>query len=424
MTAPRPLYLANATHIDARTHAIASGHLRVDPGPDGTTTVVGDIPPSADVIDVSGRIVTRAFAVGHHHVYSALARGMPAPPRSPTNFVEILELVWWRLDRRLDRDMIAASALVTAIDAARSGSTFVIDHHSSPRAIPGCLEIIADAFDQVGVGHLLCLELSDRDGPEAAASGLAETDRYLARRPGLVGLHASFTVGDKLLAEAVALANRHNTGLHVHVAEATSDEADCVAQHGQRVIHRFAAAGVLASPRTLLAHCLHLDAEERAIVAASPAWVVQNAESNANNAVGQFDPRGLGERILLGTDGMHSDMLASLRAAFLSGQSTGGVSPAAGLARLRRVHDYLAENRFSTGDNDLVVLDYDPPTPITADNWAAHVAYGLSRADVETVIAAGRPIVRDRAVTTVNESDVLAEARVQAARLWSALMEA
>ena len=100
------------------------------------------------------------------------------------------------------------------------------------------------------------------------------------------------------------------------------------------------------------------------------------------------------------------------------------MSPAAGLARLRRVHDYLAENRFSTGDNDLVVLDYDPPTPITADNWAAHVAYGLSRADVETVIAAGRPIVRDRAVTTVNESDVLAEARVQAARLWSALMEA
>lgn len=418
-----PLYLANATHIDARTHAIVRGHLRVDAGPGGTVSFVDVVPPGANVIDVSGRIVTRAFAVGHHHVYSALARGMPAPPRSPRSFVEVLELIWWRLDRCLDHDMIVASALVTAIDAARCGSTFVIDHHSSPHAIPGSLEAIAAAFDQVGVGHLLCIELSDRDGPAAAEAGLAETDAYLARRPGLVGLHASFTVGDELLAKAVALAQRHDTGLHVHVAEATSDEDHAVATYGRRVIRRFADAGVLASPRTLLAHCLHLDATERALVVESPAWVVQNTESNTNNAVGQFDPRGLGSRVLLGTDGMHSDMLGSLRAAFLAGQTTGGLSPAAAVSRLYRVRDYLAESGVVTGDNDLVVLDYDPPTPVTSENWAGHVAYGLSRAHVQTVIAAGRPIVRDRAITTVNESEILAEARVQAARLWSALGE-
>lgn len=418
-----PLYLANATHIDARTHAIVRGHLRVDAGPGGRVSFVDAVPAGAEVIDVRGDLVTRAFAVGHHHVYSALARGMPAPPRSPRDFVEVLELIWWRLDRCLDHDMIAASALVTALDAARSGSTFVIDHHSSPRAIPGSLEVIAAAFEQVGVGHLLCIELSDRDGPAAAEAGLAETDAYLARRPGLVGLHASFTVGDDLLARSVALAARHRTGLHVHVAEATSDEEHSVATYGRRVIQRFADAGALTSPRTLLAHCLHLDGAERALVAASPVWVVQNTESNTNNAVGQFDPRGLGSRVLLGTDGMHSDMLASLRAAFLAGQSTGGCSPAAAVGRLRRVHDYLADSGVVTGDNDLVVLDYDPPTPITADNWAGHVAYGLSRAHVKTVIAGGRAIVRDRVVTTVDEAAILAEARVQAARLWAALGE-
>ena len=415
------LYLANARHVDATSHAIRAGHLAVAPGPGGPVAFVDAIPPGAQVFDCGGRLVTRAFANAHHHVYSALARGMPAPPRTPTSFVEILQLVWWRLDKALDDEMIRASARAIAVDALRCGCTFVVDHHASPNAAAGSLHLLAEAFDEVGVGHLLCYELSDRDGPERLAAGLDETDAYLRTHRGLVGLHASFTVSDALLDRAVDLARQHDTGLHVHVAEAASDEQSCRAEHGTSIIERFARAGALESSRTLLVHALHLDDEERERVAASPTWVVQNPESNRHNAVGTFDPRGLGDRILLGTDGMHSDMLASARAAYLDGQTTGGVSPDAIVRRLRRVHDYLVEGGFADDGNDLVVLDDPSPTPITSENWSAHVLYGLGARHVHAVLRQGRPVVERGEVLDVDVERITAHAREQATRLWERL---
>lgn len=435
------LWLRDARWIDPATHAIRAGHLAVDAGeavepgarsggtpagvrarPPGSVRFVDTIPSGAETYDCAGRLVTRAFANAHHHVYSALARGMPAPPRTPTSFVEILQLVWWRLDKALDEPMIRASARAVAVDALRCGCTFVIDHHASPNAASGSLHALAEEFDALGVGHLLCYELSDRDGPERLTAALDETDAFLRTHPGLVGLHASFTVSDALLERAAELAVRHATGVHVHVAEAASDEEHCRRVHDTTVVERFARAGLLDSPRTLLVHGLHLDDDERARIAASPAWVVQNPESNRHNAVGLFDPRGLGERILLGTDGMHSDMLASARAAYLDGQQTGGCPPDAIVRRLRRVHEYLAQGGFAgDGADDLVVLDDPSPTPITQANWSAHVLYGLAARHVHAVIRGGRLVVERGEVLGVDTERILAQAREQAARLWRRL---
>lgn len=411
------LALTGARLVSASS--IESGVIVVEEGPDGGAEVASAVPPGARVLDCSGCLVTRSFAIAHHHIYSALARGMPPPSTAPTTFVEILERVWWNLDRQLDADMIRASALLSAIEAAKSGATFVIDHHSSPNATNESLHLIAEQLDRVGLGHLLCYELSDRDGPERLEAGLAESDRYLGSHQGLVGLHASFTVSAELLQRAVDLAQQHDTGLHVHVAEAPSDQEHCQQTFGCRVVERFADVGALASPRTLLAHCLHLDERERELVADSQAWVVQNTESNQNNKVGVFDPRGLGDRILIGTDGMHGDALGSARAAYLAAEA---MSPLDAYRRLRRVHDYLAANRF-TGDgaNNLVVLRYEEPTPTTTDNWPAHVFYGLHRGHVEHVISSGRLIVESRRMTTVDEDEVRAFSASQAKRLWERL---
>jgi len=414
------LYLRDATMVDWRDGRFSTGHWAVEAGATGTLHPVDNIPTGAESLDCSGKWVTHALVVGHHHVYSTLARGMPAPPTTPTNFVEILKYVWWRLDKRLDRDMIRTSALACAVDAARSGSTFVIDHHASPCAVQDSLHLIAEAFDQVGVSHLLCYELSDRDGPDARAQGLAETDRYLAHRPGLVGLHASFTVSDSLLEEALALVHRHNTGLHVHVAEAEADQDHCLETYGKRVLERFHEAGALGSSKTILAHCIHLNTQERQLLRNSPIWVVQNAESNLNNGVGRFDGTGLGARIFLGTDGMHSDMLASARVAFLTGQPHTGMDEV--YARLRRTHHYLAENEFvGDGENNLVVLEYLTPTPVTEENWLGHLFFALNRSHIQHVISDGRLIVKDRQVITVDEEAIAREAQVQARRLWARL---
>lgn len=417
------LHLRQALWVDPQTCALTHGDFAVEPaGPRQVDT----LPPGASTLDCRGLLVTRAFAVAHHHLYSALARGMPPPLPPPQTFRQILERVWWRIDRALDPEMVRACALSTAVDLLQSGATFVVDHHSSPAAVPGILGQIAQVLDEAGVGHLLCLELSDRDGPGPREAGLRETDAYLGSgKPdqmvkGLVGLHASFTVSDGLLQDAVALATRHGTGVHVHVAEALTDQAETATNHRCSVVERLHRAGALDLPATLLAHALHLDDGERELVAQGRAWVVQNPESNRHNAVGLFDPRGLGDRILLGTDGMHSDPLASLQAAYLDGQSLGALTPRQAWQRLHKIDAYLADLGIQRGDH-LVALAYDPPTPVTPENLAAHAVYGMRAGQVVHVVAGGRVLVRDRQVQTLDVPAVRAQARHQAQRLWAKL---
>jgi len=420
--------LKNATYIDWKTLEFSVQDILAEENRN-SITLPGDPgevirKQKPEVIDCSGKIVTKSFAVGHHHAYSALARGMGAPKRSPENFLEILKYVWWTLDKCLDPEMIEASALVTAIACAKAGSTFVIDHHSSPFAVKGSLGIIAGAFEKVGVSHLLCYETSDRDGQQVAAEGLEETSSWLEHHQGLVGLHASFTVSNNTLKQAVEMMNRFNTGIHIHVAEDLHDQDICLREHGKRVVQRLSEAGVLNSPKTLLIHCLHLENSEREIICNSPAWVVENSESNLNNNVGYFDGACFGENIMLGTDGMHSDMLQSARSAFFNGQRYDTINYESAYRRFRNVHRYLNENGFTgDGENSLVVLDYDPPTPFNSDNFPGHFIFGIGTHNVRDVISGGRVIVRDRQLTTVSEADVMTSARKQAERLWKKMSE-
>jgi cytosine/adenosine deaminase-related metal-dependent hydrolase len=372
------------------------------------------------IIDCTGRFITKSFANGHHHIYSALACGMPAPKKNPESFPEILQYIWWNLDKALDLEMIRSSALATAIACAKNGVTFVIDHHASPNAVKGSLETIAKAFDEVGVSHLLCYEISDRDGVDAAQKGLAESAGYLSKRQGLVGLHASFTVGDETLKQAVNLALKSNSGIHIHVAEDNSDELHCIEHYKKRVVERLSDYGVLQFPKTILAHCLHLDDHERELVKGSPAWVVQNMESNLNNSVGFFNSKGLGPRIMFGTDGMHSDMLRSAKSAFFAGHNFDAIDYGETYQRLRNVHHYLGSNGFEgDGENNLVVLDYDTPTPLTPGNFPGHFLFGIESRHISHVIARGRLIAENGNMLTVNETAIHEESQAQAKRLWA-----
>lgn len=428
------LLLTNARWLDPDTLTLRDACLRVTPGPAGSLDIL-DAPPHVSergkrdelrTIDCAGRLVTRSFVLGHHHLYSTFARGMPAPPRTPTNFPEILDLVWWRLDKRLDLPMIEASALATAMLCAKRGVTFVVDHHASPFAVKGSLDVIARAFERVGLGHLLCYEMSCRDGQESKLAGLAESEAYLASgRIGHVGLHASFTVDDNLLDRAVAMAKEHEAGLHMHVAEDVADQEHCLAEHGKRVVHRLAEAGALDSGRTLLAHCVHLDESERAVLREAPVFVAQASESNLNNAVGLGRYDDLGNRVVLGTDGMHVDMLRSVKATFIAGQSAEAIGFQDAYDRLRAAHRLVAATRApGDGPNNLVIFDYDAPTPITDDNFTGHLLFGLEAIHVHTVIAQGRVVVEDRTLKSQDEADILAYAREQATRLWRRLEEA
>ena len=423
------LLLTNARWLDPVTLDLRDTHILLEPGPDGAMITMDHLPPESEregmqIVDCADKLVTRSFALGHHHLYSTLARGMPAPPAIPTNFPEILDLIWWRLDRRLDLPMIEASALTTAMLCAKRGVTFVVDHHASPFAVKGSLETIARAFEHVGVGHLLCYEMTNRDGEEVAQEGLDETERYLEKRVGQVGLHASFTVDDDLLNNAVALAAKFEAGLHIHVAEDVADQKHCMETYGKRVVQRLHDAGALESDQTLLGHCVHLDDEERKILRDSPVFIAQACESNQNNNVGLGRYDDLDDKVILGTDGMHVDMLRSLKAAYIAGQTVESIDFRGAYDRLRRT-DKLVANTGAPGNgpNNVVILDYDSPTPITPDNAAGHFIFGLEAVNVHSVIAQGKLLVEDRRLRGVDEAAILAFSREQAGRLWRRLAE-
>ncbi len=257
---------------------------------DGVVTAVGRAPEGATRIDCTGCLVVPGNVNAHMHLYSALARGMPYRLDPPGDFVQILQRVWWRLDRALDPDSIRASALAGGMDALLTGTTTVVDHQASPEAIDGSLDVIAQALADIGLRSVLCYEVTDRDGPERAMAGVEENRRFLkAGWPlarGMVGAHASFTLSDETLGACAEVARDAGVGVHIHVAEDAADQRDAEARFGSSVVPRLARAGVL-NGSALLAHCVHVDAEEIEAIRDAGATVAHNPRSNMNNSVGR-----------------------------------------------------------------------------------------------------------------------------------------
>ncbi len=333
---------------------------------------------------------TPGLVCAHHHLYSALARGMPAPPRSPSSFTEILENVWWRLDRALDLEMVRWSAMLGALEALECGTTAIIDHHSSPNAIEGSLDVIAEACAEVGVRVSCCYEVTDRNGTDGAKAGLAENERYLrAGGRGYVGAHAAFTLGDDTLDAVCGLADDLGAGVHVHVAE---DRVDAPA--GERLAAR-------ADDRWLIAHAVHLD---RVL----PGTVVHNPRSNLNNAVGYGRPARF-PKVALGTDGIGADMLDEFRLAFVLARNADlGASADAVWAWLARGWDLVPDAR-----RDVVTWSYEPMDP-----W--HLAYSTGVRPVRVEVD-GEVVLDEHGPRRVDAAEVRARAAEQARRLFRAL---
>ena len=382
-----------------------------------------------EILDLAGDLVLPGLVNAHTHLYSALARGMPSPTEAPRSFVEILERVWWRLDRALDEESVRVSALVGAIEAARSGTTLLFDHHSSPAFVRGSLATLRRAVEEVGLRSVLCYETTDRNGLEGRDAGIAENRGFLKSGPteltfGMLGAHASFTLSDESLERLSAAIRDESSSLHLHVAEDRADIEHCHVRHACGLVERLARHRLLAD-RTLLVHGVHLSEPELQDAQAGGAWLVHCPRSNMNNGVGHARTSAF-RRAALGTDGLDEDLLAEARAAFLRMRDTGREDAlAATLEMLVGGHRLAAEffglplGMLDAGaPADLVVLDYRAPTPLTAENLAGHLLFGLDRSHVRSTMVAGRFVLRDRRITTVDEAQVLARARAVAAALW------
>jgi putative selenium metabolism protein SsnA len=394
---------------------------------------VGSAPDGSERRDCGGTVIMPGNVCAHHHLYSALSRGMPFALAPPTDFTEILQRVWWRLDRALDEPSIRASAFTAGLEALLAGTTTVVDHHASPNAIDGSLDVIADALGSLGMRSVLCYEVTDRDGPRRALAGVAENRRFLARRMplarGMMGAHASFTLSDDTLAACVDCARQAGVGMHIHVAEDPSDNRDAQARCGLTAAARLHRAGVITD-RSLLAHCVHVAGPDADLVVAAGATVVCNPRSNMNNAVGLSAFSLRGGRVALGTDGIGGDVITESQAGFFRVREASlAVSPDWPLARLaasaamagRAFGEPLLGTLQPGAPADVVVLDYPAPTPLTAASLAGHWVFGLRAGCVRDVYVAGELVVADGRSTRLDAAELAAASSKQAARLWARL---
>lgn len=349
---------------------------------------------------------TAGLVCAHHHLYSTLARGMPAPPRQPTDFLSILGEIWWRLDAALDNEMIYWSAALGAAEAVLSGTTAIVDHHESPRSIEGSLDAIVDGCALVGVRVVPSYGVTDRwsdngdlvevdaAGPmsDAARRGLDECDRYLRTgRPAMVGVHASFTCTDSTLEAAADLARRHAVGVHIHVAEGPDDKS------------AHARLAKLARPEWLLIHCVELGDD-------LPGTIVHNPRSNMNNAVGYARPARFANRVVLGTDGIGADMPEEFRLAYVAGRADSlSFSPDTAWGWFTAGQELVPDVR-----KDTVRWNYDRM------DSAWHVAFTPGTRPLDVTID-GRPVVVSGEPATFDLTEIRRKASEQATRLHKRL---
>jgi putative selenium metabolism protein SsnA len=360
---------------------------------------------------------------------------MPYSLPPPSNFLQILRRIWWRLDRALDEESIRSSALVGGMEALLSGTTTLNDHHASPNAIDGSLDIIADALEELGLRSVLCYEVTDRDGTRRALAGLNENGRFLGTKRslagGMVGAHASFTLSTETLAACAEIAGAYRTGVHIHLAEDDVDQRDCLARFGTRVVQRLADGNALR-PDALLAHCVRVDESEIATIRRSAATVAHNPRSNMNNGVGRAPVASLGDHVALGTDGIDADMFAEGRTGYFRLREEDlRTGPEWTFALLAEASAFAGQllgepglGRIEPGaPADLVVLDYDPPTPLSEANLAGHWVFGLTAGHVRDVLVNGELVVADRRLTRVDQEKIAADASAVTERLWRRMEE-
>jgi len=398
--------------------------------------------PQAKRLDAGGQFILPGNICAHTHFYGAFARGMAIPAPAPKDFPEILQKLWWPLDKSLNYENVRASAMVMLVQAIKHGTTTLIDHHASPNAIEGSLDVIADAVDHSGLRAVLSYEVTDRDGEAKAQAGIAENVRFIRRTntekvaggrvAATFGLHASLTLSERTL-NTCKDAAPEGIGFHIHVAEHEVDEYDSIAKSGWRVVERLHRHGMLGT-RSIVVHAVHVDAREIYLLAESGTWVTHQPRSNMNNGVGLGDVESMlnaGVGVCLGTDGFSHTMWDEWKTAYLAHKLWNRDPQRMSATNVAQMAIYnnawLAGSFFPNAPlgvirpgahADIIFVDYHPYTPLTVENLPWHIIFGFHESMVTTTIVAGKVLMRDRQLTVLDEKEIAGEALLQAPAVW------
>lgn len=406
----------------------------------GTTNDILSKYKNSEYLDANQKVIMPGLINTHGHIYSAFARGMNLDGPTSKGFLDILNNLWWRLDRKLTLEDVKYSAYTTLMDSLKFGVTTFFDHHASPNAVTNSLFTIGKVAEELGIRTSLCYEVSDRDGEEILNKGIKENVDYIKyciekkdnMKSAMFGMHASFTLSDESLSKCVRESENLNCGYHIHVAEGLADEDECIEKHGIRVVERLNKFNILGE-KTIAVHCVHADKNEQELIAKTNTSVVHNPESNMGNAVGVSPALDLikkGVIVGLGTDGYTQDMFESMKVANIIHKHNlkdpsvaWGEVPQMLFENNKKIAERHFEGKFGIiekGANaDVIIVDYNPLTPMNESNYNSHILFGIMGKSVDTTIVNGKALVKNGKLINVDEDKILDEARKLSQKLWN-----
>jgi len=388
-------------------------------------------------LNAGGRVLTLPLVNFHDHLYSRLAKGLAT--RGPMdNFQQVLENLWWKLDRALDIDMIQACGHMGALESIRQGVTYIFDHHASPLFTKKSLTVLGEVFKQHGLRGVFCFETSDRNGNDLAQQALDENLSFYKEQSdsdlkAMMGLHASFTLKNETLAKAGDLIRQLDMGIHIHLCEDRLDEAKSLELYGLSPVERLEKFKLL-NPRSILSHGIYLQKADYRVISEHGCAIAYNPDSNLNNSVGLPTFTQVPDKIpvLIGTDGMHANIARSMKQLFLlyrhQKNSFGEVFQwieKIYFDQLEFIRSYFPDYPLlKQGDRaDLIIWDYVPPTPFSADNFWGHYLYGVLERPVHSVMQSGRFLMKNHQIPVEEDGNVFLDIYRQGARLFEAFKE-
>jgi len=443
------LYNGTIVTMDADLTIQENGAIRINNGiieDIGDSKVICARYPGENREDVDGKLIMPGNICAHTHFYGAYARGLSTIGTPPGNFLEILEKLWWRIDKALTPESVKTSAQVCLLDAIRHGTTTLIDHHASPSCVDGSLDLIAEAASETGLRTCLCYEVTDRNGPQEAQAGINENMRFINRcrnednplLAGTFGLHASLTLSDETLQNCCDAAAGTDCGFHIHAAEDKADQIDSQYKYGERVINRLKRFNMLG-PKSLLAHCVHVDEKEITLIAESGSIVTHQPRSNMNNAVGCADVAKMldkGITVAMGNDGFSNNMWAEWKTAYLVHKLVNSDPQACqgyDIMKMGITNNVKLVNRFwpeqtigslVVGSSaDLVLVEYSPFTPMTSGNLPWHILFGMETDTIHSTMVRGKWLMRNREVIVIEEQEILQNAMEIGHDVWKRFNE-
>jgi len=407
----------------------------------GTTCELKKCFPQAEFIDTKDRVIMPAFINTHEHIYSAMARGLNIRTYHPKGFLDILDGMWWNIDRHLNQEQVRQSARVTYLECIKNGVTTVFDHHASFGEIGGSLFAIENAAQEMGIRSCLCYEVSDRDGKEKAKASVKENAAFIKHAQedqsdmiaGMMGMHASFTISDQTM-ELCASYKPEQVGYHIHVAEGIEDLHHSLHHYGKRILDRLMDFQILG-PKTIAAHCIYINKHEMELLKETDTMVVHNPESNMGNSCGcppTMEIVHQGILTGLGTDGYTHDMTESYKVANLLHKHH-LCDPNAAWSEVPEMlfqgNAQIAGRYFKKplgilkegAAADVIVTDYLPYTPMDQNNYTGHILFGMTGKSVVTTICNGKVLMKDRVLTMIDETQIMEEARNEAVKLWASI---